>query len=148
MIKFPSALLLTILVSTPGGVEAQTRNVYSRCSACHLANGSGVPGAFPSLRADVRTLARSNAGRKYLILVVLKGVSGPISVGGNSYRGTMPAQTGLDDAAVAAVLNFAANELNQLGAAPKAFSASEIAGVRKAFGNVSPSQVARLRPKI
>lgn len=148
MNMFFRLLLLTILMTAQEAVQAQTRNVYSRCSACHLANGAGVPGAFPSLRADVRNLARSEAGRKYLILVVLKGVSGPIEVDGKSYKGIMPAQTGLDDAAVAVVLNFAANELNKSGAAPRAFNANEIAGIRKAFGNLTPAQVAKLRPKI
>ncbi|WP_343211273.1 cytochrome c [Aquisediminimonas profunda] len=132
----------------PGVFAAQAPNAFSRCSACHLASGAGVPGAFPSLRADARALARSDAGRKYLIMVVLKGVSGPIIVDGKSYRGSMPAQTGLDDAGVAAVLNYVTNDLGKVGADPRAFSVREVAAVRKTSDNVTPAQVPKLRPKL
>lgn len=148
MIKFLGALLLSILAMHPDILAAQARSVYSRCSACHLANGTGVPGAFPPLRTDVRALARSDAGRKYLILVVLKGVSGTIIVDGKTYRGIMPGQAGLDDAAVSAVLNYVANDLSKGGADPRTFSTSEIAAVRRTSGNVTPAQVAKLRPKL
>ena len=97
--------------------------IYKRCAACHLASGAGVPGAFPPLKADVRSLAASAAGRRYLALVVIRGVSGPITVEGKTYRGTMPAQGGLNDAQVAAVLNFVVR-----GGSAKAFTQREIAG--------------------
>ncbi|MFK5004668.1 hypothetical protein ACI4AP_29160, partial [Klebsiella pneumoniae] len=60
---------------------------------------------FPPLNADFRAQAASPGGRRYLALAVLKGLMGPITIEGTTYRGVMPAQAGLDDAAIAAVLN-------------------------------------------
>ena len=116
--------------------------IYKRCAACHLANGAGVPGAFPPLKADVRSLAATAAGRRYLALVVIRGVSGPITVEGKAYRGTMPAQTGLNDAQVAAVLNHVVR-----GGSAKAFTPREIAGYRAGSAGINSAAVARLQPK-
>ncbi|SEH13897.1 Cytochrome C oxidase, cbb3-type, subunit III [Sphingopyxis sp. YR583] len=115
--------------------------IYKRCAACHLADGAGVPGAFPPLKADVRALAATAAGRRYLALVVIRGVSGPITVAGKVYRGTMPAQAGLNDTQVAAVLNHVVR-----GSNAKAFTAKEIAGYRVGGASLSPAAVAKLQP--
>lgn len=116
--------------------------VYKRCAACHLADGAGVPGAFPPLKADVRALAANAAGRRYLALVVIRGVSGPITVEGKPYRGTMPAQSALNDAQVAAVLNHVVR-----GASAKAFTPQEIAGYRAGGAALNAAAVARLQPQ-
>lgn len=117
--------------------------IYKRCAACHLADGAGVPGAFPPLKADVRSLATTAAGRRYLALVVIRGVSGPITVAGKAYRGTMPAQAGLNDAQVAAVLNHVVR-----GGSAKAFTPREIAGYRAGSAALNSAAVARLQPSV
>lgn len=116
--------------------------IYKRCAACHLANGAGVPGAFPPLKTDVRKLAGTPAGRRYLALVVIRGVSGPITVEGKAYRGMMPAQAGLNDAQVAAVLNHVVR-----GGAAKPFTPKEIAGYRAGSAALNSAAVGRLQPK-
>jgi mono/diheme cytochrome c family protein len=116
--------------------------IYKRCAACHLANGAGVPGAFPPLKTDVRKLAGTPAGRRYLALVVIRGVSGPITVDGKPYRGMMPAQAGLNDAQVAAVLNHVVRS----GSA-KPFTPKEIAGYRAGSAALNSAAVGRLQPK-
>lgn len=75
----------------------------SVCSACHMANASGIPGAFPPLAGHAADLYR--ADRTYPILAVTFGVMGQIMVGGMSYNGLMPAHAHLSDADIAAVLN-------------------------------------------
>lgn len=119
--------------------------IYQRCAACHTATGAGVPGAFPPLGEDFRKLAANPGGRRYLALVVIRGISGPISVSGRSYRGVMPAQgSALDDAAVAAVLNHVGTRIATSGPAFRPLSAREIAGYRAGAGAISSAAVARL----
>lgn len=115
--------------------------IYKRCAACHLANGAGVPGAFPPLRADIRALAGNAAGRRYLALVVIKGVSGPITVEGKPYRGVMPAQAGLNDAQIAAVLNHILK-----GASAKPFTPAEVAQHRASGAGLNAAAVGKLHP--
>lgn len=126
---------------------AQKPQSFSRCVACHLSDGAGVPGAFPSLQVDARKLAQTKAGRKYLALVVIRGVSGLIVVDGRTYRGSMPAQGGLDDAAVASVLNYVVGVLAKSGPKPKTFTADEIKAFRSEGAGLGPAQVAKLRPR-
>lgn len=139
----PLALLLALTGLAAAGSAAAADDgatIYKRCAACHLANGAGVPGAFPPLKADAAALAGTPAGRRYLALVVIRGVSGPITVGGKPFRGTMPAQAGLNDAQVAAVLNHVVK-----GSSAKAFSAREVAGYRAGGLALNGAAVARLR---
>lgn len=142
MRRFAILLALAGFMSASPAIAADDgAAIYKRCAACHLANGAGVPGAFPPLKTDVRTLAGTAAGRRYLALVVIRGVSGPITVEGKSYRGMMPAQAGLNDAQVAAVLNHVVR-----GGSAKAFTAKEIAGYRAGSVGLNAAAVGRLQP--
>ncbi len=135
-------LALSGLVVTGQATAADDgATIYKRCVACHLANGAGVPGAFPPLKTDVRALAGTAAGRRYLALVVIRGVSGPITVEGKPYRGMMPAQAGLNDAQVAAVLNHVVR-----GGSAKVFTPREIAGYRAGSAALNSAAVGRLQP--
>lgn len=125
--------------SQPDGAAA-----YKRCAACHLATGAGVPGAFPPLGANVRSLSQSADGRKYIALVVLKGVSGPLTVEGKAYRGVMPAHGDLDDATIAALLDHVVVKIANGKAKP--FSAAEIAAARKSAASLNASGVVKLKP--
>ena len=145
-----AALGLALAVGVAWGVPAAQAaapdgaQIYGRCAACHTRTGAGVPGAYPPLGADFRTLATTAAGRRYLVLVVIKGVIGPITVDGKPFRGVMPAQTGLDDAAVAAVLNHVGTAIATSGPRFRAFTPREVAGVRAGAGAITPAEVGRL----
>lgn len=143
----PALLSLTLAPAISSHAQSG-QQPYGRCAACHLATGAGVPGAFPSLQKDARTLARTPDGRRYLIQVVTRGVSGPITVDGKSYRGTMPKQGGLDDAAVAGVLTYVTGTIGKGGAAPKAFTAAEVKAAREAGAALMPAAVALSRPAV
>ena len=142
MRRFAFLLALAgLAVAGPAMAADDGATIYKRCAACHLANGAGVPGAFPPLKTDVRSLAATAAGRRYLALVVIRGVSGPITVEGKAYRGTMPAQAGLNDAQVAAVLNYVVR-----GGSAKPFTPREIAGYRVGSAGLNSAAVGRLQP--
>lgn len=141
------ALTAALVVRSPaqaGGAEPNGAALYGRCAACHTATGAGVPGAYPPLGVDFRTLAARNEGRRYIALAVIKGLSGPITVEGKSFRGVMPAQSGLDDAAIAAVLNHVGTTITKAGPAFRRFTPAEIGTIRAGGAALSSADVARL----
>ncbi|HXA36753.1 MAG TPA: c-type cytochrome, partial [Steroidobacteraceae bacterium] len=69
----------------------------SRCAVCHGPQAAGIPGSFPSLHEQVVAFAKIPQGRDYLVMVVTTGLMGPLKVGGVSYNGVMPAQSGLSE---------------------------------------------------
>lgn len=143
----------TLLVAVAGlGVSASPAaaaapdgaQIFTRCAACHTATGAGVPGAYPPLGADFRNLAANAQGRRYLALAVIKGLMGPLVVEGKPYRGVMPAQSGLDDAAVAAVLNHVGTAIARGGPPFRPFTVREIAAARASGAALTSADVARL----
>lgn len=141
-----SAVLSTMTIvafSLPAIAAPDGAAVFQRCAACHTRTGAGVPGAFPPLGTDFRALAAKPAGRRYLVLAILRGLSGPIRVEGKPYRGVMPAQL-LDDAAAAAVLNHVGTQIARTGPAFKPFTEKEVAGHRATGTALSAADVAKL----
>lgn len=123
-------------------------DAYKRCAACHLADGTGVPGAFPPLAGRLGGVAGTDAGRDYLVMVVKGGVMGMLEVDGVMYQGVMPAQgAALDDAAVAALLNHAMTEFNADGLPDswQHFTADEVAAIAARHPGANPMSVYALR---
>jgi cytochrome c5 len=141
MRAIPIAILMTLATGTAHAQDGAS--IYNRCAACHTRTGAGVPGAYPPLNADFRGLAAKAGGRRYLALAVIKGLNGPISVEGKPYRGMMPAQGGLDDTAVAAVLNHVGGTIAKAGPAFTAFTAKEVSGYRADGKTLTAADVAR-----
>lgn len=142
---FAGAILLPSLpapaAAPPGPGGAAT---FARCAACHTATGKGVPGAYPPLGTDFRKLAAKPAGRRYLALAVVKGLNGPLTVEGKPYRGVMPAQTALDDAAIAGVLNHVGTAIATSGPAFRAFTTAEVAAARASGAGLTGAEVVKL----
>lgn len=113
--------------------------LFPRCAACHTATGAGVPGAFPPLGKDFRTLAAGPEGRRWLVAVVQNGLAGPLTVEGQTYRNFMPAQSGMSAAEIAAVLNHVGGTLAHDGPPFQRFTADE---VTKATATASPGDLA------
>src|ERR1700693_1067790 len=90
----------------------------SRCAVCHGPEASGIPGSFPSLHEQIVAFAKTPEGRDYLVMVVTTGLMGDLTVAGVSYRGVMPAQSGLSEEEVAAVLSYLASERGKDSGAP------------------------------
>ncbi len=67
---------------------AEGRKLYNgNCAACHQASGQGVPGAFPPLAGSEWVTGSDER----LVRVLLHGLTGPITVKGNTYNNNMPA---------------------------------------------------------
>jgi cytochrome c553 len=146
---FRVAIIAGLLTATNAAADDGAA-AWKRCAACHLADGKGVPGAFPRLAGRLHDAAQSEAGRAYLILTVTAGVMGPIEVDGKTIRGIMPAQAGLTDADVAAVLNHASALPGPDGKTPapvKPFTPNEVASVRAAHPGASPNAVHAARAR-
>lgn len=83
--------------------EVDGKTVFQQnCATCHGADGKGQPGYFPPLAGNPDLLKDG----VFPVLVVLNGISGPITVEGRSYNGSMPAFAHLSDADIAAVVNY------------------------------------------
>jgi mono/diheme cytochrome c family protein len=143
------AALLAAAATAPSTTpSADGAALYQRCAACHLPSGAGVPGAYPPLDAHVRAFARSSEGRRYLALVVARGIAGTVTVAGKRFQGAMPAQAGLDDAGIAAVLNHVLGVVATGGPAPRSYTAEEVKAARASGSNLGPADVAALRGKL
>ena len=109
----------------PAVVNEAGKEVYERyCIVCHMADGQGVPSAFPPLTQTEYV----NGDTDRLIGIVLNGLSGEIEVNGVVYNSVMtPHKDLLNDQEVADVITY----------------------VRSSFGNNAPSvtaeQVAAIR---
>lgn len=126
----------------PGKTDGKT--VYQEnCAACHGDTGAGQPGSFPPLFGNPDLFK----DRVFPALVVLYGMSGPITVEGRSYNGSMPPFGHLSDAEIAAVVGYIRGAGQQSKASPvKPVTLELIAQQRK--DSLSPSQVHARRQKM
>jgi hypothetical protein len=112
-----AAAAATLLLAAAGGparAEAPRVDYMLHCQGCHLADGSGSPGAVPTLRDQIGNFLRVPGGREYLVRV-------PGS-----------AQSSLDDAALADLLNWMVREFGpaQVAAAFAPYTAPEVGTLR------------------
>ena len=103
-----AGLMLTFGSPRPLAAQAaaqeEGKKVYNRiCASCHQASGEGVDGVFPPLANS--DWVSGDKGR--LVRVILHGLTGPITVAGESYSGMMPPWGGaMKDAEIAAVSTY------------------------------------------
>jgi cytochrome c oxidase cbb3-type subunit 2 len=96
----------------------------ANCSACHQANGEGLPGAFPSLKGDA--VVNDDEATKH-IQVVLRGLH-DAKVGGLVYGSAMPPFAGtLSDAEVSDIVDY---ERSSWGNHGKPVIAAQVAAER------------------
>lgn len=142
-------LLASLALAAPAvGQAPDGAALYKRCAACHLPSGAGVPGAFPPLQSDFLSLAGKAEGRRYLALALIKGIAGPLTVDGRAYQGIMPAQSMLDDASVAAVLNHVGSTIAKGGNGFRAFTPAEVAAARESGEGLTAANVGALHGKL
>src|SRR5215470_18341247 len=89
------APLSTSVVQAQAAAEFKWQELGARvfgqsCGVCHQPTGLGVPGAFPPLAGHVAESFAQPNGRAYLVRVVLYGLSGSITVKGNTFTSVMP----------------------------------------------------------
>jgi len=84
-------------------LKANGQKVFTaNCASCHQATGLGLPGTFPPLAGSEYT----NGDAKRHIGIVLKGLNGPVTVGGKSFNGVMPPFNTLSDEDLASVVTY------------------------------------------
>ena len=108
--------------------EMQTekgKQVYmGLCFACHQPDGKGLPAAFPPLAGSDFMLA----DRERAIRVVLKGLTGPVTVSGKTINSAMPPQEAvLTDTQIADVLTYVFNSWGNQG---DAFKTDQVKAIR------------------
>jgi nitrite reductase (NO-forming) len=88
MPKAKEAAKAKVALTVPQQIAAGKAIYGTTCFACHQSEGQGIPGAFPPLaKSDFL-----NANPKRATDVVLKGLSGEISVNGKKINSVMPSQ--------------------------------------------------------
>jgi mono/diheme cytochrome c family protein len=132
--------------SSAGGESAGATVFADHCAVCHGPQAAGIPGSFPSLHEQVVTFAKMPQGRDYLVMVVTTGLMGGLKVAGVSYNGVMPAQSGLSEAEVAAVLSYLASDLGKNTSAAAALSAGDVTDARARHADKSAQATRALRP--
>lgn len=120
------------LTAKAGGADGASI-FQARCVACHQATGMGVPGAFPPLAGS----EWANGDAHTVASIVLRGVTGPITVKAAQFNGAMPPfAEQLNDAEIAAVLTHVRS---QWGNAAPPITADVVAEVRtKTAGMTGP----------
>ena len=113
-------------VRYPAGATAFQAN----CVVCHGAKGAGTPSLAPPITSYPARYATTPEGRKQLEITVLNGMFGGIEVEKKHFDFKMPDFMHLDDATLAAVLNFVVFDLGKAAEDTKPLTAEEIAAQR------------------
>jgi ubiquinol-cytochrome c reductase cytochrome b subunit len=103
-------------VMSTKGASANGATVFAQnCSSCHGAQGQGTPGVFPPLANNPTVTGDPSK----VIDIVRNGLTGNISVNGQSYNGTMPTWKGqLSAGDIAAVITYIRTSLGNNHASP------------------------------
>ena len=127
------------LVTAPAASAADTASpaypagfgsFQGNCAVCHGPAGAGLPALAPPLLSYPGRYAASAEGRRQLALTVLYGMVGDITVDDKHYNFQMPDFARLDDATLAATLNFVVFDLGHAPADVKPLTSEEIAAER------------------
>jgi mono/diheme cytochrome c family protein len=102
----------------------------ANCAVCHGAKGLGQPSLAPPLASYPARYATIAEGRRQLAITVLNGMFGGIDVESKHYDFKMPEFSQLDDAALAAALNFVVFDLGHASEGTKPLQPEEITAER------------------
>jgi mono/diheme cytochrome c family protein len=135
-----AALLLTITVVRATAARAAeaaapqypegAASFQANCAVCHGPAGAGLPSLAPPLLSYPARYAASDEGRRQLAMTVLYGMFGEITVEDKHYDFKMPDFVRLDDATLAATLNFVVFDLDHAPTSLKPLSGADIAAER------------------
>jgi mono/diheme cytochrome c family protein len=140
-------LALPTLDPAAGASAATGEAVYrNNCALCHQTGGQGLAGQFPRLAGRIAAIAATQAGREYLIEVLLNGMAGRITVDDTSILGVMPSFRTLSDEQIAAVLSYLAG-LPPSAGKPARFRVMEPAALRQQ-SQVAPTAMRERREEL
>jgi mono/diheme cytochrome c family protein len=126
-----AGLLTAAQADAPGPAYPQGAAAFQgNCAVCHGPAGAGVPALAPPLLSYPAHYAASIEGRRQLAMTVLYGLFGDIVVEDKHYDFRMPDFAHLDDATLAASLNYIVFDLGHAPAGVKPVDPGEIAAER------------------
>ncbi|HVY32238.1 MAG TPA: copper-containing nitrite reductase [Polyangiaceae bacterium] len=120
----PTEAVLAAALTVPQQIATGQTLFAANCGACHQASGVGLPGSIPPL-AGSDFFVKNDKQR--VLSVVLNGLSGQVTVNGNTFNGAMPAWNHLSNDELANILTYVFNSWGN------------------SHGVVSPADVARAR---
>ena len=137
--RSPVVLLLVVVGSVGRGLADAPPAKYGdgaaafqqNCAVCHRSDGTGQAGLAPPLTSNPARYAASVQGREQLADTVLYGMFGEVTVLGQHYNFKMPEFAQLDDALLAATLNFLVFDLGHASSDTPAITAGDVATARK-----------------
>jgi mono/diheme cytochrome c family protein len=111
-----------------GGAANGSQLYAGNCVACHQATGKGLPGVFPPLDGSEWVMG----DERIVANILLHGITGEISVMGNTFKGAMPPFNQLTDAELAAVASYVRSQWSNKAAAikPELFQAERASSKR------------------
>ena len=112
LLRFMVTLLITASVFNSTALAQLPIAFDRRCSVCHQASGSGIPGIYPPIAGTIGGYVKLPQGRTFLIHLLLNGMNGPISSRGTTYDGFMPMAADFSDGDLAAAINYVLEKLN------------------------------------
>ncbi len=128
------ALLLAHLVAAAhqrAAAEDGAALYRESCAMCHQIGAVGLSGQYPRLAGRIHSIAANPLGRKYLLDVVLDGMTGQIEIDGTRIFGVMPSFRSLQDAQIAAILSYLAALPDGAPAKVARFQAREVDSARR-----------------
>ena len=144
-ITAPYRLLWALLISftaVPARAADGAAIFAAQCTRCHQADAAGADGLAPSLVGTLKGYAGSAEGVRYLSQILVSGMAGRVESQGRVIVGMMPRFAGdLNDADMAAVINYVLLKYNGVGGAPVGVAAVADARAR----GPSPGDTHKLR---
>jgi nitrite reductase (NO-forming) len=110
-------------VSKDAQIAAGKALFQGTCSACHQADGKGLPNVFPPLAGSDFL----NADKKRAIGIPINGLTGAVTVNGNTFNSVMPPMSQLNDDEIAHILTYVYSAWGNSG---QQVSAEEVKAVR------------------
>lgn len=107
-----AALLAACWLAAPAQAENVGQKLYDKtCAACHGA--AAVGGFAPPLVNAPLWKSLGDRAPQYFAQVVAAGISGPLEVQGQSYRGLiMPPQSGVPAQDLSLIINYVLKDIN------------------------------------
>ncbi len=105
------------------------------CASCHQGNGKGDGTRFPPLENSEYV----KGDRRQLVTIILKGLSGPITVNGVGYNELMPPHAFLSDEQIALILSYVRSNFNNNSGL---IVPNEVTRIRQRLANPPPAQPA------
>lgn len=118
--RLGAAILLLAGLGAPAAALAEdgASLFEASCSACHQSGGIGNPGIAPPLNDPALWQRLGTRAPDYVAGVMISGMSGTITAGGQIYAGLiMPSHAAITDAELAAIGTYILSTVNATGLA-------------------------------